>query len=205
MQHTNYQAHCHYNRPTVLPRTHHKIYMTIFDIAGTDELVDSAPIGRRWHPPQPPPDRHCYRTKAKFYAYILLPGLSIGFHAATIGRSRSSITAYRHAARRAAAADPEILSIRNHLISSITAEIGVQMAEARGRSQLPYWSSLAMFEYRKRGFSRRAIARLFCCSPATVANVLQGKGRAYSALTGERTPHYAQLTPPRQWGERRST
>lgn len=134
-----------------------------------------------------------------FWAYMLLPGFSIAFHAETLDRSCSSVASYRAAAKKAANDDPTIWILVKRMAGAITAEHGMQMAQRRGRAQLPFWSRLAMFDYRKRGLSRREIARNFCCSTATVTNVLQGKGRGYDPLTGERILTLAQKCPPARW------
>jgi hypothetical protein len=137
---------------------------------------------------------------------MLLPGLSISFYAAALGRSRSSVASYRAAAIEAAQSDPAITAAVDAAVRAIRAEHGLQMARLRGKAQLPAWSRLAIGEYRKQGFSRRHIATAFCCSPGTVANVLQGKGTAYALFSGERRLTNVQRDPPGRWqqGERHS-
>ena len=158
--------------------------------------------GEPWQPVRPPKRGE---DRTGFHAFMLLPGLSLSFHAAALGRSRSSVATYRTAAAEAARSDPAITAALDAAVCAIRAEDGLQMARVRGRAQLPAWSRLAMGEYRKRGFSRREIAAAFCCSPGTVANVLQGKGTAYGLFSGERRLTKAQRDPPGKWRARRGT
>ena len=153
-----------------------------------------------WQPIRPP-KRGDDRTA--FHAQLLMPGFSLAFHAASLGRSRSTIATYRADANRAAKSNPAINAAVKDAIYAMQPEHGLQMARVRGKAQLPYWSRLAMFEYRKRGYSRRQIADAFRCSPSTVANVLQGKGSAYGTLSGKRRLTEAQRNPPGSWQGRR--
>ena len=135
----------------------------------------------------------------RFYAYMITPGFSLAFHAVTLARSLSSVSAYRKAALQAAQIDPRIhLEVRRRL-ASIEAEHGLQMAQCRGRAQLPFWSRLAICEFRKRGMSRIEIAAAFRCSLGTIANVLQGLGQSFDVISGERRLTHAQRSPPGQW------
>lgn len=143
--------------------------------------------------------RHSAADLARFYAYLLTPGLSLSFHSASLGRSRSSIASYRAAAVAAARCDPAIPAMVEAAVGAMRAEDGLLMAQRRGAAQLPFWSRLAICEYRKRGLSRTEIASAFRCSLGTVANVLQGKGGSYGALSGERNLTDAQRNPPGKW------
>jgi len=156
-----------------------------------------------WQPIRPP-KRGDDRTA--FHAQLLMPGFSLAFHAASLGRSRSTIATYRADANRAAQYNPAVMAAVKEAIYEMRPEHALQMARVRGKAQLPYWSRLAMFEYRKRGYSRRQIADAFRCSPSTVANVLQGKGSAYGALSGKRRLTEAQRRPHNRWerGKRRA-
>jgi len=144
-----------------------------------------------------PPKRGQNRTA--FNAFMLLPGLSVSFYAAALGRSRSSVATYRAAAMEAARSNPAIMAAVDATVWSMRAEHGLQMAKVRGSAQLTAWSRLAIFEYRRRGFSRREIAAAFRCSPGTVANILQGKGTAYALFSGERRLTPSQLCPSGRW------
>lgn len=152
--------------------------------------------GASWQPVIPP-RRGADRTE--FYAYILLPGFSLSFHAAALGRSRSSLNVYRSAAMKAAKADPAVMEAVEAAVSRIRPEDGLRMAQLRRGAQLPSWSRLAIYDYRRRGFSRREIAAAFRCSLGTVANVLQGKGTVYALFSGQRRLTAAQRNPPGRW------
>ncbi len=149
-----------------------------------------------WQPVRPPKRG---QDRTAFHAYVLMPGFSLAFHAAALGRSRSALNVYRSAAVAAAQADPAIMAAVDAAVRALRAKDGLQMARVRCRAQLPAWSRLAIGEYRKRGFSRREIAAAFHCSPGTVANVLQGKGTAYALFSGERRLTHAQQHPPGRW------
>ena len=181
------------NCPTVLPlaRKPKRLtgdYESRIAVTNSHSERSSWLEGTTWQP-VPPPQRG--QPRAAFHAYMLMPGFSLAFHAVTLCRSRSSILAYRTAAVQAARADEVIATIMETLIGDMRAEHGLQMAQRRGSSQLPYWSRLAICEFRKRGLSRSEIAAAFRCSLGTVANALQGRGCSYERLSGRR-----QLTPP---------
>lgn len=158
--------------------------------------------GEPWRPVRPPKRGE---DRAAFNAFMLLPGLSLSFYAAALGRSRSSVSAYRAAAIEAAQSDPAIAAAVDAAVWAMRAEHGLQMARLRGKAQLPSWSRLAIGEFRKRGFTRREIAVAFRCSPGTVANVLQGKGTAYALFSGERRLTPAQQPPPGRWPRRKDS
>ena len=153
----------------------------------------------RWQPVSPPGRGAGDAAKAAFHGSMLLPGLTIAFHAATLGRSRSTITTYRRRAQEAASRNPDIAHLVLAQLSALTAYDGLQMARLRGRAQLPHFSVLAICEFRERGYSRRDIAAAFRCSPGTVAHALQFRNRSYEPLSGERRLTTAQQRPPRQF------
>ena len=131
-----------------------------------------------------------------FHAYMLLPGFSIGFHAATLGRSRTSISTYRAQAEQAARDKPEIAAMVQVMLCGMSAEDGLEMARRRGGSQLPHWSRLAIREFRSRGLDRQELSEAFCCSPGTIANVLSGKGMGFRPMSGARILTAVQQSPP---------
>lgn len=139
------------------------------------------------------------QDRTAFHAFVLLPGLSISFLAAVLERSRSSVSAYRRAARKAAQTDPTISKTVEAAIWAMRAEHGIQMAQLRGTSQLPSWSRLAIGEFRKRGWTRKRIAAEFRCSISTVDNVLSGNGVSYAPFSGQRRLTAAQQRPSGQW------
>ena len=152
-----------------------------------------------WQPVPPPRRGADDAAWADFHAYMLLPGFSIAFHAATLGRSRSSIATYRRQAQKAALADSGIGSLMLTQLSALSVDDGLQMARLRGRAQLPHYALLAICEFRERGLSRRQIASDFRCSPGTVAHALQFRNRSYEPLSGVRRLTATQQRPPRQF------
>lgn len=149
-----------------------------------------------WQPIHPPCRGTNVETHVAFHAYMLLPGFSIAFHAASLGRSRTSIATYRARAQQAALDNPAVREMINAQLCALRSEDGLQMAQLRGRAQLPHWSILAIAEYRARGLRRRELAAAFRCSRGTIAHALQWKNRGYDFMSGERRLSAAQLTPP---------
>lgn len=96
---------------------------------------------------------------------ILLPGCSTSFWMRAYGRCYSTIATWKAKAR---ADEDELRSA----MSKLTSADGLAMARYRGPAQMPFWSRLAIAEYRKRGFPFREIAKAFECSERTVANVV---------------------------------
>lgn len=153
-----------------------------------------------WQPVRPPLRGASEASRADFYAFMLLPGLTIAFHAAALSRSRSSIATYRHQAQEAATRNPDIAALVWAQLNALSVDDGLQMARLRGRAQLPHYALLAICEYRARGYSRREIAAAFRCSPGAVAHALQFRNRSYEPLSGARRLTTAQQQPPRQFG-----
>lgn len=157
--------------------------------------------GETWQPIRVPARG---QDRTAFHAFVLLPGLSISFLAAVLERSRSSVSAYRRAARKAAQTDPAISEAIDATVWTLQAEHGLQMSRLRGRSQLPIWSRLAIRDYGKRGFTRRQIANAFGCSVSTVNNVLGCKAKSFPPFLGERKLTNSQQCPPNMFGPRSS-
>lgn len=132
----------------------------------------------------------------RFWAYLLLPGFSVAFHAASLGRCVATIASYRLKANEAADRHPEIAKLTMQLLFAIRPEHGLMMAQRRGLSHLPYWSRLAVFEYRKRGATRAELAAIFRCSRGTIANILGGNCAVYDHSSGARILTGVQLSPP---------
>ena len=150
--------------------------------------------------PVPVPRRGCHDDeRVAFLAYMLAPGFTSVFHAHTLQRSLTSITNYRRAARKRAQGDPSMRAAAEALVNGIQPEHGLAMARSRGRTQLPYWSRLAIGEFRKRGLTRRELASAFNCSRATIANVLKRHSRGFNALSGARILTSCQEAPPGMW------
>lgn len=172
--------------------------MISFDADPRSNCSEAATTGL-WQPVSPPKRGANVKTKASFHAYMLTPGLSVAFHAATLGRSRSSISTYRRQAQAAATHNPDIAALVLLQLGALDADAGLEMARLRGRAQLPHFSLLAICEFRERGLSRRQIASDFRCSPGTVAHALQFRNRSYEALSGARRLTTAQQRPPKQF------
>ena len=130
-----------------------------------------------------------------FHAYMLVPGLSVAFHAETLDRSRSMVSLYLQRASEAAKQNPAVSLLTREIVGTLTPADGMRMAQLRGPAHLPYWSRLAICEWRKRGVSRNHIAENFHCSLSTVGNVLAGAGGGYVAMSGVRRLTQAQLNP----------
>lgn len=144
----------------------------------------------RWQPIPPP--RRGLEDRRDFHISMLIPGFSNAFHRVVLGRGYTAVRAYRAEAAAAADADPELMAMADAACSAFTPADGMLMAQLRGRCQLPFWSRLAIVEYRKRGYSIPAIADAFRCSLRTVVNAI-GRGMFFS-------PHRRltrfQLNPP---------
>jgi hypothetical protein len=123
---------------------------------------------------------------------MLLPGLSSAFHRAVLDRGSTAIRGYRAEAQAAADLDPDLSRDATAAAASITPADGMLMARLRGSCQLPFWSRLAIVEYRKRGYTIPAIAKAFHCSPRTVVNVV----RRSVFLSPDRKLTRFQLNPP---------
>ena len=175
--------------------------MHSFDTDSPPNCSDGATISP-WQPFRPPTRGASEASRADFYAFMLLPGLTIAFHAATLGRSRSSIATYRRQAQEAATRNPDIAARVLAQLSALTADAGLEMARLRGRAQLPHFSLLAICEFRERGHSRRQIALDFRCSLGTVAHALQFRNRSYEPLSGARRLTTPQQRPPNQFKTR---
>jgi lambda repressor-like predicted transcriptional regulator len=158
-----------------------------------------------WSPVHPPGrGKSTAADWADFYAHMLIPGFSLAFHAQSLRRSLPSIANYRARARAAAQSDITILAKVSATLKALTAEDGLRMAQLRGQAQMPYWSRLAVFDYRKRGMTHRELAADFGCSPRTIVNILGRKGQIYTALSGERRLTQSQMCPPGRWKPRQT-
>jgi hypothetical protein len=157
----------------------------------------------RWHPISPPRRRQTdHTTSDHFHAYMLLPGISLAFHAATLKRSRTSIATYRGNALAAIKRDPSIQGHLQNMLRNLSAEDGLEMARCRGSAQLPNWSRLAIREYHRRGLKQHELAAAFCCSRRTIVNVLRGAGRSYRLMSGDRILTLPQQSPPGRFRSR---
>lgn len=145
---------------------------------------------------RPPKRGSSDNDRTEFHAYMLLPGLSVGFHAATLRRCRTSVESYRRQAREAASQDALINELMITQLCELRVEDGLEMARLRGTARLPHYSLLAMIEFRARGMSRAQLAVAFCCSLGTVARTLKFQNYAYDPLSGMRRLSRSQEQPP---------
>ena len=164
--------------------------------ASNSDAIKAGLIQSDWRPLAPPKRRE---GAIAFHAYMLVPGLSVAFHAETLGRSRSMISLYRRRASEAAKQEPALSLLTREIVGTLTPADGMRMAQMRGSAHLPYWSRLAICEWCKRGIAREVIAEHFRCSLSTVGNVLAGRGSGYEPLSGERVLTKPQRRPPGQY------
>ena len=158
------------------------------------------PGGVGWQPTPPPARGQTDPAVIRnFHAYILAPGFSNAFHAATLSKSLTTIATYRAKANTAAQADPTIWTAVQTFVESITPDDGLRMAQVRGDAQMPHWSRLSIRDFRKAGWKITRIAEEFRCSPGTVHNILAGKGTGYASFSGERRLTSAQAAPVGSW------
>ncbi len=182
------QVGAHYKSENFLTN----FYIDLPESAGSEDAS-------RWHVVPAPGRRASAAALRAFHAAMLLPGLSLGFHAATLGRSRAAIATYRAAAEQAAHDQADIGTIVRAQLAQLGPEDGLEMARQRGTAQLPHWSRLAIRHFRKQGVNRQDLSEAFCCSRGTIANVLSGKGKGYRPLSGERILTAVQQSPPGQY------
>ncbi len=131
--------------------------------------------------------------------YLLTPGFSAAYHSNALGVCASTISKSTRWAARCAAIDPQILLAIEENVASITTEDGLLMARRRGGGQLPFWSRLAIAEYKHTLGSTSAVASLFRCSPRTVQLAVKLRAASYDPLSGVRRLHPAQASPPGKW------
>ena len=147
----------------------------------------------RWIVPTRP---RCDVARDAYHSYLLMPGFSLAFHATTIGVSTRTVANDRKAALAALVCSPDLLAKAEQLAGSFSAKDGLCMALARGRTQLPFWSRMAICEFAGRGLARAELATMFRCSQSTVGNVLRNIGGGFNVMTGERTLTNSQTNPP---------
>ena len=131
--------------------------------------------------------------------YLLTPGFSRAYHQHALGVSDTTIAKCIRWSRELALSDPTILDSVNENVASITPEDGLKMAQRRVRAHLPWWSRLAIAEFRHRLGSTAEVASLFKCSRRAVQLVLKVWPIAYDPLSGERRLSRTQASPPGMW------
>lgn len=141
----------------------------------------------------------CPADRRHLWIYLLTPGFTLGYHQHVLQTSDVTLNRHRAIALAEQRSDPSIGAEVFANIASISAEDGLAMALRRGTAHLPYWSRLAICEFRERLGSAVKVAELFRCSPATVTNAMTpGTGR-FELFTGERRLCPQQQRPPGQW------
>jgi hypothetical protein len=144
----------------------------------TQDRMRLSELGKSdWHPILPGGPGHDVA--------IIMPGFSVAFWMWTYSRCYTTIAAWR----AKVILDSEAI---HAAMVAITPADGMVMARVRGPCQMPFWSRLAIAQYRKQGFAINEIAVSFKCSPRTVANVLAND----SFLTANRSITEYQRTPP---------
>jgi hypothetical protein len=128
-------------------------------VALTDELSLA-----RWRP--------LSRGEAGHFATMLMAGFTTAYWMQVHGRCYTTIAKWRADAKRAAELDPELEPAARAAMSALSPADGMYMARIRGPSQMPFWSRLAVVEYRKHGYDLAEIAGAFCCAPRTVGNIV---------------------------------
>lgn len=139
------------------------------------------------------------RRECELAIYLLTPGFSQAYHRQALGVSGATIAKYLVWSRQLAAADPSIAELVQQNAASITADDGIQFAQQRGPAHLPWWSRLAMAEFKHRLNSTAEVAKLFNCSRRTVQLALKNLPFSYDFLTGERRLSSTQFSPPGKW------
>lgn len=81
-------------------------------------------------------------------------------------------------------------------LDRMTSEVALALARRRGNGQLPYWSRLAVLDYRKRGYSRAELAAIFRCGEKTVSRILNHQGWRHEWVTGKVRLTQGQRRPP---------
>lgn len=73
--------------------------------------------------------------------------ISLALNAATLKRSRASIATYRNRAEKAALDNPAVSGLVRAHLAALKPENGLQMAQARGRAQLPQCQSIDLLTH----------------------------------------------------------
>lgn len=126
---------------------------------------------------------------------MLIPGIAHAFHAQVLSRSLTSIRKYRAEASAMLVEDPDLQAAVDVAVRSLTPADGLLMARLRGPCQLPFWSRLAIAQFRKNGYTIAELAEAFSCSRRTIVNVL-GKT---SFVSAERRLTRSQQHPPNKF------
>lgn len=127
---------------------------------------------------------------------LLLQGFSAPALRNMIGVTSRTVRARQSALREGGVTPPDM--------SLLTSQVALLLAQRRGRAQLPYCARLSILDHWKWGHDRKALARMFRCSKATVARVLRHEGWRYPDHSG--VPRFTQIQrrPPAAWSGQQS-
>jgi len=142
------------------------------------------------------------RRQAELAIYLLTPGFSQAYHRHALAVSDTTVAKYLAWSRDLVAGDASVSDRVSANVASITAEDGLAFAQLRGSAHLPWWSRLAIAEFRHRLNNTVEVARLFNCSRRTVQLALKTLPSSYDFLTGERRLSATQKAPAGMWSKR---
>jgi hypothetical protein len=140
--------------------------------------------GAKWRPPSP--------GGSSCLVCMLMQGFSRSYWSEALGCSTTTVSKWRARARAAAVLNPELQRAATEAMCALSPADGMYMARIRGRAQMPYWSRVAVVEYRKRGYGLAEIARAFRCATRTITNII----RRTSFLMPDRVLTQYQESPP---------
>ena len=179
------------------PPRDRRIFLSVRSVAEVMQLY--AQLSRAsWHPVEP--SRSRTDDRCALHVSLLLPGIAHAFHAHVLNRSLTSIRTLREEAKRAFEVDPDLRCAIDEIVRGLTPADGLLMSQLRGPCQLPFWSRLAIAQFRKDGHSILDLSEAFSCSPRTVLNVL----RKSDFTSSERRLTRSQINPPNKFGSTNS-
>jgi hypothetical protein len=125
-----------------------------------------------WRPLILPPRLSAGADLRPLYVALLMDGFRTSYHMHVLGRSYDALSQYRRDAIEASKSDETLRRDALAGMSALTPSDGLYMARIRGDCQLPYWSRLAILDYRKQGYTLKEIGEAFICSPRNVVKVI---------------------------------
>ena len=134
-------------------------------------------------------------TFQDFAEWLLLPGMSLSLQAHLLSRSVTFARKHRLRAEQMARCCPEIEKRVKRTVATLSPQDGLKMARLRGRCQLPFWSKLALANYRKQGEPLIRLSKAFLCSERCIQYVLSHTNFAQA----DRMLSSVQLCPPKQF------
>ena len=119
---------------------------------------------------------------------LLLNGFSASALGSLIGVTGRTVRARQRALRANGAQPPDVVLL--------TSQAALQLAQRRGGAQLPHCARVAILDYRRTGYSRPVLAKLFKCSVSTIARVLAHRSWRYPDNLNEGRLTRSQRRPP---------